>query len=342
LPPLPIDSDSIDFLNLFVGLKVAEFDGKPAYLRIGRQELLFGSERLVTPLEWANTRQTFQGVHGLWSNGTWDVDLFWTQYVKLNATGWAWADPNQNFSGAWLTYHPDKKSNWDLYWLWLVNDNFTRIMGITQDPTNVHTLGTRYVGDKNGFLWDFEPMLQLGDRGPQHILAGAATAGLGYSLPKAFMQPTFWAYYDYASGSANPGVGTYSTFNQLYGFGHYYLGFMDLIGRENIRDLNFQTYLYPTNWISLNVQYHILSLDRGRDALYSALGTPSRVSHNGTAGRDVGDELTFIVNFHLGPHSDILTGWSQLYAGDFLRKTATTPAGKFDPELFYFMYNIRW
>jgi len=56
----------------------------------------------------------------------------------------------------------------------------------------------------------------------------------------------------------------------------------------------------------------------------------------------VGDELTFICNFHLGPHSDILVGWSKLYAGEFLRATAPTPAAARSPEMFYFMYNYRW
>jgi len=60
LPPLKTDEDNFDFLNAFFDLKIAEIDGKPVYLRAGRQELLFGSERFVTPLEWANTRQTFQ------------------------------------------------------------------------------------------------------------------------------------------------------------------------------------------------------------------------------------------------------------------------------------------
>jgi hypothetical protein len=342
LKPLKTDVNSIDFLNLFVGFKIAEFDDHPAYLRVGRQELLFGSERLVTPLEWANTRQTFQGVHGLWSNDKWDVDLFWVQYVTPNPTGWSQADPNQNFSGTWFTYHPDKKSSLDMYWLWLDDRDTSKTLGIVQDPTSVHTFGTRYTGNKDDFLWDFEPMIQVGERGSQSILAGSATAGLGYALPEAPLKPTFWAYYDWASGSQHPGEGNYNTFNQLYGFGHYYLGFMDLIARENIRDFNIQTYVYPTNWISLNIQYHILSLDSSRDALYGASGTPLRVSPKGTAGKDVGDELTFILNVHLDQHSDILFGWSELFAGEFIRKTTTTATGKFSPEMLYVMYNFRW
>ena len=64
LPPLPIDQTGSDLLDAFVDVKVADLDGSPAYVRVGRQELLFGSQRLISPLEWGNTRRTFQGVRG--------------------------------------------------------------------------------------------------------------------------------------------------------------------------------------------------------------------------------------------------------------------------------------
>ena len=342
LAPLKTDEDHFDFLNLFIGLKVAEVAGGPAYLRIGRQELLFGSERLITPLEWANTRQTFQGARLLWSNDSFDFDAWWVQPVIPNNTGFSSVDDKQEFYGTWLTYHPDKKQWVDFYWLYLSDNDQTTSMGITQAPTSVHTLGMRYTGEKNNFLWDFEPDLQVGERGSQSILAGAVSTGVGYNWPDFPMNPTIWAYYDWASGDHDPGHGDYSTFNQLFGFGHYYLGFMDLIGRENIRDWNVQIYLYPTKWISFNLQYHILNLDSARDALYGPSGSPERVNLNGAAGGDVGQELTFITNFHLGPHSDVLVGWSKMYEGTFLNDTAKSGQANIATEMFYFMYNIRW
>ena len=232
LPPLKTDYEPIEFLNLFFDLKIAEIDGKPVYLRVGRQELLLGSERLTTPLEWANTRQTFQGVHGLWSNGVFDVDVFWVQPVIPNNDGVLPSiDHKQDFYGAFTTYHPNNKQWVDLYWLFLDNSNKLTTQGITQDPTSVHTLGTRWTGEERGFLWDFEPIGQVGQRGSHSILAGSLTAGLGYYAEKLPMTPSFWTYYDCASGDHHPGTGNYTTFNQLYAFGHYYLGFMDLIGR---------------------------------------------------------------------------------------------------------------
>jgi hypothetical protein len=342
LPPLKTDLEPFELLNAFFDLKFGELDGKPIYLRGGYQELLLGSERLLTPLEWANTRQNFLGVHSLWSNGKFDVDTFWVHPVIPDNVAFPSIDHNVNFYGAFGTYHPNNKQWVDLYWLFVDNADKSTTSGITQDPTSVHTIGTRWTGQEKSFLWDFEPMGQLGQRGSEPIHAGAVTAGLGYYCENVPMNPTFWTYYDWASGDHSPNAGNYSTFNQLFGFGHYYLGFMDLIGRENIRDWNTQVYLYPAKWININIQYHFLNLDSARDALYGPSGSVSRVSLNGSAGGDVGQELTFIVNLHLGPHSDILTGWSKLYAGDFIRNTATSPGGARSPEMFYLMYNYRW
>src|SRR5262245_36893086 len=62
LDPLPIDEDRSDLLNLFAEVNVCEVAGKPVWVRVGRQELLYGSQRLISTLDWANTRRTFQGV----------------------------------------------------------------------------------------------------------------------------------------------------------------------------------------------------------------------------------------------------------------------------------------
>ena len=55
-------------LNLFADIKLGQFLNGPAYLRVGRQELLYGSQRLISTLDWVNTRRTFQGIKGFLAN----------------------------------------------------------------------------------------------------------------------------------------------------------------------------------------------------------------------------------------------------------------------------------
>jgi hypothetical protein len=342
LAPLPIDQNRADFLNLFADAKLFDLDGHAAYVRVGRQELLLGSQRLVSPLEWANTRRTFQGLRAFRQGEKFDVDLFWVQPVAINANELDSVDNNQNFAGAWLTYRPEKGRFLDGYYLMLDNTNRVTQQGIVRAPFTVHTFGTRYAGDLDSeWLWDVEAALQFGRRGSSDIFAGMATTGLGYHFKDAELNPTVWVYYDYASGDRNPNTGTYSTFNQLFPFGHYYLGWLDAVGRQNIHDVNTHLFLYPADWITVWLQYHRFWLAQGRDALYNAAGNAIRRDPTGRAGTNVGNEIDVVLNFRLGPHSDILTGYSKLFGGRFLEQTSSrTAAGNGD---FYFMqYSYRW
>jgi Alginate export len=341
LVPLPIDRDPADFLNLFLDVKLMNLADHPVYARIGRQEVLLGSQRLITTLDWAATRRTFDGARVFRQGEKFDVDLFWLQPVIPNPQGWSSVDHNINFAGMWTTYRPRKGTALDLYYLFL--DNSSRIVqqGLIRSPNSVHTIGSRYSGDQDGFLWDFEGAVQLGERGQKNIIAGMATAGLGYNLANSRLNPSFWIYYDYASGTRNTAGGTSSTFNQLFAFGHYYLGWADQVGRQNIHDLNASVTLFPTKWINLQMQYHHFWLASATDALYGAAGLAIRRSATGAAGTNVGDELDFLVNFHLSKHSDLLFGYSKFFGGSFIEKTAGAN-GSTDMSTTYLQYSYRW
>jgi hypothetical protein len=341
LPPLPADRTGVDFLNLFVDLKVTEFLNKPVYLRLGRQELLFGSQRLISTNDWANTRQTFQGARLTRTGQNWDFDAFWVQPVFPNSSRLDESDHRQNLAGIWASYRPDKHSVLDLYNLTFDNRNRGALLGTQRGRFTVNTLGGRYAGAADqGFLWDFEGAVQLGSQGANAVAAYMATTGVGYNAKCLPWSPSFWAYYDYASGDNNPG-GTNSTFHQLFPYGHYYLGWADQVGRQNIHDLNFHVYAYPAKWITLWAQYHNFWLASNRDALYNAAGVAIRRDPTGRAGSFVGQELDFVANFHLTNRDDLLLGYSRLFGGDFLRRTAA-PGAPLDSSLFFMQYNLRW
>jgi hypothetical protein len=344
LPPAKIDVNKSDLLNAFMDFRLIDIDGSPAYARIGRQELCFGSQRLISPLDWANTRRTFNGAQAFRYSESFDASVFWAQPVIVDPIVFDSVDNNQNFSGAWFTYRPVKNQAIDLYALNLDNANHnvagefagrTRVVG----SFNTTTFGARYAGNQDDLLFDFEGMYQFGPWSDQNTSAGAYTASAGWNFSKLPMTPQFWVGYDFASGDDSPGrTDTHGTFNQLFPFGHYYFGFLDLVGRQNIRDLNFQTVAWPTKWVTCVAQYHIFELDSSKDALYGPASQVLRVDPTGRAGRTVGNELDLWTNFHLTQNQDIWVGWSKLYEGSFLKKTGFGPS----PELFYLQYSFRW
>ncbi|MCI0700309.1 MAG: alginate export family protein [Planctomycetia bacterium] len=340
LPRLAIDENKTDLLNLFVDVKLAELGGNPAYVRVGRQELLFGSQRLISPLDWANTRRTFQGVRAFRQTEKFDFDLFWVQPVIPFPNRFDSVDNNQNFVGLWATYRPEKTRTFDAYYLLLDNTNRVTLLGIPRGNFTRHTFGGRYVGNMDNWLFDVEGAMQLGSQNGRDVVAGIATAGGGYNFKDRPWNPTAWVYYDYASGGGATS-GTAHTFNQLFPFGHYYLGWIDQVGRQNIHDLNFHLFLYPTKWLTTWLQFHSFWLADRRDALYNAAGVPIRRAATGTAGSHVGEEVDIVLNFHLSKHADILTGYSHLFGGEFLRNTSGPLTAK-ETGFYYLQFSYRW
>ena len=132
-----------------------------------------------------------------------------------------------------------------MYYLYLNNETPVAVGDVPGGEAgyDVNTFGSRYTGDHKveencgtspgSLLWDFEAAYQFGHYSARDLSAGMATGGLGWAFTDLPMQPQFWAYYDWASGSPNlGGTGEFSTFNQLFPFGHYYFGFLDEVGRR--------------------------------------------------------------------------------------------------------------
>jgi hypothetical protein len=340
LAPLAVDQNKFDFLNLFTDIKLTPDD--PTYLRIGRQELLLGSQRLISSLDWANTRRTFQGARLTRTTEKFDFDAFWLQPVIPNANRLDSVDNNVNFAGAWGTYKPKKGTSIDAYYLFLDDTNRRTQQGINFGSRTLHTLGGRYAGDiDNTYLWDVEGAVQVGSNRGRDVVAGMVSAGAGYHSKTLPWNPTAWIYYDFASGDKNPNAGNFNTFNQLFPFGHYYMGWADLIGRQNIHDVNMAIYLYPNKWITTWVQYHNFWLAERKDALYNIAGNAVRRDATGRAGNYVGSEIDYVVNFHIGPRSDLLIGYNRLIGGDFLKNTRSATRAV-NSDVFFAQVGFRW
>ncbi len=342
LPALAIDKNHTDMLNLFADVKLGQFMDGPAYLRVGRQELLYGSQRLISTLDWANTRRTFQGVKTFWHTPAFNLDAFWVRPMVTEPNQFDNWDKDRNFVGLWGTYKAIPSQVLDLYYLSLIDNRTVAPANITQGnvlqgDSVLHTIGARWVGDYERILYELEGMYQFGKRSHLDISAFSIASGVGYQLPLP-MNPQFWLRYDFASGDKSHHDGHSNTFNQLFPFGHYYFGYMDQVGRQNIHDFNAQFTLHPQPWVTFLGQYHRFYLANKRDYLYNAAGAGIIRDITGQSGRHVGDEIDFTVNFHISRHQDILLGYSKLFTGEFVKNTRPGVS----PDLFYAQYNFRF
>lgn len=329
--PRQIEVQRFDAQNLFGDLVLIDSELGKLTGRVGRQELLFGSQRLLSPLDWANNRRRFDGGRLTWSNEDRTTDLLLVRPENINFT--RFDSPNQN-QALWGVYNTNK-----MFENGIVE---TYYLGFEDTSTNlhVHTLGTAFKGEVDGLLWDDEFGYQLG-KNPDgsDISAYSLTFGLG-AKSKGSMKPTLWMYYDWASGDDSLNNG----WNQLFPLGHKYLGFMDLFGRRNIHDVNSILTFSPTEKLTILAWYHYLYLANGAQGPYNV--TNSAFNPGGTVGnRDLGHEIDLLSTYKVSARSDLVLGYSHFFAGKYYDTSLTsTGAALFngDADFFYSQWHYNF
>jgi len=151
--------------------------GLPVRTRIGRQELEFGSEWLLGNNDTAAGfwGLSFDGVRTTYATDTFSVDLL---SFKLSETVADFGDGDVNLYGIYGSYIGLEDWQFDLYWLWLMEDDISRVTGAPftvaslasvgigaplAEDTNLHTIGLRGAGTYGAFDLEAEVAFQFGD-----------------------------------------------------------------------------------------------------------------------------------------------------------------------------------
>lgn len=298
-----IDANQGDFLNLFADINL---DGRTT-LRIGRQELLYGDQRLVSPLDWANTRQRFDGFRTISKFDKFKIDTWYTQFVPAVPTEFDNPDEQQHFWGVYATLTELQNKTLELYYLGLNDDR-----GVNETEA-VHTFGTRLFGNtQRNLLYEFEGAVQNGSRDltDQSLTAWSITGGLGYKFNNRPWKPALWFFYDYATGD-EPG-GSFTSFNDLFPLGHKYLGFIDAVQRQNILSPNVRLSLAPTPKLNLLLWYYNFRAAIPETPVLSLGGTPAQ----DTTSADFGNEIDFVATYKVNARNTFLVGYSHFFRGD--------------------------
>src|SRR4051812_10671336 len=83
--PRAVDADEIDIQQAF-GEFAFRFNGERdrGMIRAGRQDLIYGAQRLIGVSDWTNVRRTFDGVRGSIGIGNQTIDAFWVRPVLVH------------------------------------------------------------------------------------------------------------------------------------------------------------------------------------------------------------------------------------------------------------------
>jgi hypothetical protein len=295
--------------------------------RLGRQEIVFGDQRLVGHAGWLNAGRTFDAARVTVRSKAGQIDLFAASVVRILEDELDKSGNGNRFAGAYVsTGRIVPLGTAEPYVFWRRDVNLRAETGVF-GPLEQVTTGTRLVGKLPARLdYNVEMDLQRGSLGPDSVRAWAGHWQVRETLPGA-KTPHVTGEYNYASGDANPSDGIRGTFDQLYPTGHDKYGLADQVGWRNIRHVRIGFDISPIKATPISVNYHSYWLAQARDALYAASGAAIARVPSGAASTRVGQELDVQVSRPLFQQLALVAGYSHLFAGPFLKEA--TPGASY-------------
>lgn len=234
--PRPIDEDKLNVQNLFADVVAWRKSSQSLTFRVGRQEIDYGSGRLISVREGPNARLYFTGARVMYNTPRLSVDGFVMAADTTN--NGAFDNKTNRQANLWGTYGKwiiPRRGNLDFYYLGIRRDATMFEEGVGKEIR--HTLGTRLWKYGGGFIYNLEAAYQFGSFSGGNISAWTGSVDLGYLFENVKFRPSINIRNDYISGDRKAGDGKLQTFNPLYPKGGYF-GFNPQIGPVNLVDIH--------------------------------------------------------------------------------------------------------
>jgi len=316
-PDGPPFEDTFDLRQAYV--EFGRQEGNTFELRAGRQELVFGEQRLVGHVSWLNTARSFDAVRAAYRHKNFRIDAFAASVVNIREGEFNKRADGNNFHGAYGSFTSlVPRATVEPYVFWRLAPGQRSEAGTTA-KLDSKTIGLRFVGKLPANLdYGVEMATQTGSLGSDDVQAWGGHWVAGYTFAKPASKPRLFLEYNFATGDANATDQKREGFDQLYPTPHDKTGLADQVGWKNIHHLRGGLELKPTTKLSLSTSYHSWWLANIHDGLYSVSGAVVARVADGSAGRHVGQELDVQAGYPLSPQIQIAPGYSHIFPGTFL------------------------
>ena len=299
----------------------------PVTVRAGRQELVYGEQRLIGHVGWLNAARTFDGVKATFRTKAFSADVFATSVVRILESDFDRSGNGNRFAGVYgTTAKLIPGATVESYVL------FKRDVNLRAEAGGFGTLketttGVRIAGKLAARLdYGVEMALQRGSLGTDDISAWAGHWQMRESLPgPGAVKLT--GEYNFASGDEDPTDNVRGTFDQLYPTPHDKTGLADQIGWKNIHHARAGVEVSPFKATPFAVNYHSWWLAEAKDAVYNIGNAALGRITTGAADRHVGQEIDVQVTRALMPQLQAAAGYAHIVPGAFLK--AATPGASY-------------
>jgi len=354
LPRTVFDENRSDLLQLYADLRLAHNPLLDSRIRVGRQMLDYGSQRMVSRLDWANTYRNFEGGRFYTTFAESSLEAFVTRPVNaaagspLRSRSRDHADQSAMFSGVYGSANTTGLGQFDLYWFFLDESEpqITRLDG------SVHTIGGRWnlevpneqIGSTSAWLFELEGAGQFGDDNfvaggnDQDVSAGAVSAVAGARLGDDATSFTLTGFCWVGSGDSSATDGRVNTWHILYPDSHGYWGLIDNLSGSNLTDLGLQAKFSPVADVTFDLQWHRFHKTRSGDFVYDVEGMP--IPGSASTPGDIGSELDLSLILGESVDSSFQVGYFWFWYGDAIN--ANPALSRPDAGQFYVSVSSRF
>jgi len=330
----------------------------PLSVKVGRQELVYGDERLIGAFDWDNIGRVFDAAKLRFQQDTFWVDAFTGRVVLPNDNEFDQSNWDDWFSGIYgSTRSLVPKTELQLYFL-ADNANADSPRHVTtygrgNSPRDIYTIGSRFQtlpGQLNGWDMNGEFAGQFGDfeyaPGTPGVVNGQRLNQLayathiegGYTLSKIDFKPRFALGFDYASGDGNPNDNEHNTFVNLYPTNHKFYGAMDFLSWQNLIDPYLKASVLPLKGLSISATYNAFWLANTSDFFYQVNQVPRTTGGYGihpANGSFAGQEIDLVVTYQPAAFAQLQAGFGHYFTGDYVDQTFQNLGGAHDANWVY-------
>jgi hypothetical protein len=313
-------ADTLDIRQLFYeGLDLA---GTGVSVRLGRQQMSYGDQRVFGPGQWGNT--------GRWA---WDAAVVNLKRSHFDADAWV-GRPVRNRPDRWPNLSVPEPvvaaayvrvlklpMRLDLFYVHKGDESGTTAGENGSGNLRSHALGIQTEGTRGPLDYALTGVVQRGAWGQDRIRAGGASGTLGVRL-KAPWQPRIRAVMTWGSGDDDPHDGVHGTFDGVVGGADIaFYGYCNLFFWANLWDREVQVLLRPADRLDVHLQAHAFALASRRDAWYSTSLSAVRRDPSGASGTDLGDEIDLRAVYRIRPGVELMAGLGYFRPGSYVRRT---------------------
>ncbi|UTN06354.1 alginate export family protein [Flavobacterium bizetiae] len=321
IDPSPVDQDPLEVHQAFADFNFVNEKSKKFILRAGRQELTYGSQRLVAVRDGPNNRQSFDGVKLMTAKDNISGDFFYSYFVV--ARDGIFDDHSSKDRQLWGSYFVINKvpviKNIDVYYLGYKRTKASFNDGAGKETR--HSVGTRIWEKSENWRYDGEAVYQFGDFASKNISAWTASINAGYRFNEVKFHPELSFKAEAISGDKEVGDNGLQTFNPLFPRGAYF-GLASVIGPANLIDFHPSISLQLSKSVDWVIDYDMFWRYSSNDGIY-APNTILIYPGDTTTAKKIGNQLESEITWQPNPYLYFRLEGTWFNAGEYIKASGT-------------------